>query len=496
MERAGTSVDPEETIRLGLNLPMFLASLVALFFGIFPGILGVWLYAAWRIVVPEYIKVGHAHAAWWSVLILIAGLLLPAAALKPSVKKYVIFTSFVAVPFWMIALAAYYISKAARGVIAPLLPVTPGQEYSMEYLAYGTGIFVIELWLFATLALVFMTAMGVRLPKLSQPAVEPTRFDLWSDVEIPRRVLRIPLISAPLGLLLGWAMTVVFKARGLPIKPAALVQLHSHTFFFVVGFLMTLIAVRAVGASERGFTLAYRLGAVGIPLIILGWILFLAFGLHSLVHLVPSVLYFLLLLVGLAALWGRFGLREIRQLHFGFLRGALIFTWILMIVLASVGPVLSLGWDTNPNITVTYRQPQGTAYPGAYPEKYIGTGPVPRSPRGLENLHLSPGSWTHVGIFWLLTLLLVGGQVEKVLGRPTLIFLAANTIPLAPLFNAIGRIGAWADLPAGIGAMFFAGHPLKFFNVFLLAGIAIVMMHRKSKRMLEAAASYGGPVRS
>ena len=106
------------TIRLGLNLPMFLGSLIALFAGIFPGILGVWLWGAWKIAVPEFIKVGHAHAAWWSVLILLAAFFLPATSLKPQVKKFVAFTSILAVPVWMIAMAAYYISKEARGARA------------------------------------------------------------------------------------------------------------------------------------------------------------------------------------------------------------------------------------------------------------------------------------------------------------------------------------------------------------------------------------------
>ncbi|MDQ7849803.1 MAG: hypothetical protein RB148_05970 [Armatimonadota bacterium] len=50
-------------IRLGLSLPVFLGSLIAMFVGTFTGLLGIWLYLAWKIAVPEWIKVGHAHAA-------------------------------------------------------------------------------------------------------------------------------------------------------------------------------------------------------------------------------------------------------------------------------------------------------------------------------------------------------------------------------------------------------------------------------------------------
>lgn len=470
----GTS---EDSLKLGLSLPMFLASLLALFSGIFGGIFGVWLYGAWKIAVPEYIKVGHAHGAWWSILILLAGLLLPSTTLTPAAKKFVIVSSFVAVPLWMVSLAAYYISKTARGVLAAL-PARPGEEYSLEYLTYGTGIFVIEVWLFAALALAFLSAAGLRLPRVSQSVPATSHLDLVTELEFPRRALRLPILFAALGLVIGWAITLGFKARGLPIAPAALVQLHSHTFFFIVGYLLTLLVMRAVGAKERMFILTYRLGLVALPLLVTSGVLFNVLELPSLVHVVPSLLYFAILLLGLAALSGAFGLRPSGALHFHFVRGTMLFTWVLMMALVAVGPILALGWDTHPDVTVTYKQPAGVPYPGPYPEKYIGTAPVAKSPRGLENLHLSPGSWSHVALAWLLALLLIGDRIGKTLNKPTLIFLVVTTIPLAPLFNAFGRIAAWADLPAGIGGMWFAAHPLKFFNVITLAVIAIAMMRR------------------
>jgi hypothetical protein len=476
------------TIRLGLSLPMFLGSLIALFFGIFPGILGVWLYGAWGIVVPEFIKMGHAHASWWSVLILLVALFLPAVPLKVWVKKFVAFTSIAAVPLWMVALAAYYISKEARGVVAAL-PARPGAEYSVEYAVYGTGLFIIEVWFFAALALVLLSAMGLPLRRFSQEAPEPSRLDLLTNIEFPRRALWVPLLLSAVALLVGWAIVILFHARGLPVAPAALVQLHSHTMFFIIGYLMTLLAIRAVGASDHVFALTYRLGQVALVLLVVGWILFNGLGLHSLVHVVPSVLYFAVLVLGLLALWGRYGLRETGELHFGYVRGTIVFTWILMIALVAVGPVIALGWSTHPDLTVTFKQPEGQPYPGPYPAEYIGTAPVPHTARGLENLHLSPGSWSHVALFWLLALLLFGERIGKVLGTQTLIFLVVTTIPLAPLFNAFGRVGAWLDLPAGIGGMWFAAHPLKFFNLFLLGFVAIAMI-----RLLRGARPPGTPV--
>ncbi|MCH7944909.1 MAG: hypothetical protein IIC73_02685, partial [Armatimonadetes bacterium] len=367
MTRAEAGTTPSTSVRLGLSLPMLLGSLIALLVGIFPGILGVWLFQAWGIAVPEFIKVGHAHAAWWSVLILLAAFFLPAVPLKPRVKRFVAFTAITAVPFWMVTLAAYYISKKARGVLA-VLPTNPGEEYNLEYLVYGTGIFVVEVWLFATLALVFLSAMGVRIGRLSQEAPTRSRWELLTTIEFPRRALWVPLLLGGLGLLVGWVMILGFIARGLPIAPAALVQLHSHIFFFIVGYLMTLLAMRAVGVREQVFTLTYRLGLIGLPLLVAGWILFNALQLHSLVHVVPAMLHFAVLLLGLGALCGRFGRRQTEAPHFGFVRGTLIFTWTLMILLVAVGPVLALTWGTHPDVTVTYKQPEGQPYPGSYPD--------------------------------------------------------------------------------------------------------------------------------
>jgi len=468
-------------IRLGLSLPVFLGSLIAMFVGTFTGLLGIWLFLAWKIAVPEWIKVGHAHASWWSVLLVIAALLVPGLPLRPGAKRFITITALVAVPLWLIELGAYYVSKVARGAL-PALPPRPGEEFSPEYLAYGTGIFVTELWFFAALLLVFLTALGIRQPRLTQGTAAPSARELLTDIEIPRQAVLVPVLVMPLGLIVGWAMTLAFKARGLPIQPAALVQLHSHTFFFIVGYLMTLIVMRAVGASERIFRLTFRLGQVAIPLIVLGYLLFIGLRLPSVAVVIPALLYFVVLGLGLAALFGGFGVgakaRRVGSLTSSYLRKAMAFTWALMILLVAVGPVMQLRWDTAPDVTVTYRQPEGAPYPGPYPEKYIGTAPVAGTPRGLENLHLSPGSWTHAALFWLLALLLAWDRIGPAVGAPGLLFLAATTIPLAPFFNAVGRVAAWANLPNGSGALWFAGHPLKMFNQIVLIVLVATAMRK------------------
>lgn len=470
----------KNNLRIGLNLPLFAASLVTLFSGTFSGLVGIWAYLAWKLVVPEYIKVGHAHTSWWSVLILLSALFLPALSLKPKVKKFIIWTSFIAPVLWLVCLAVYYISKTARGTIAPL-PAFPG-EFGPEYLVYGTGIFVMEVWFFGALFLVLVSALGFKIPGFSQEAPTSSKYDLMSEIEIPRRVLWIPLIFGTVGILLGWYMTLMFKATHKAIDPSALVQFHCHIVFFAVGFLLTLLTFKAIGASQRGFNIARWLGVLAIPLIWVGYVLFIRVGLPSFVYVTPALIYYTMMLTGLAGLIGFFGLKPEGD-HFHYVRGAMIFNWTLLLILIAVGIIIALVWDTNSNLTVTYKQPEGIAYPGPYPAHYVGTQPVGHTPRGLENAHLSPGSWSHVALFWLLTLMLFGEKIFQKLGKPNLFFLIVTTIPLAPFFNAVGRFAAWQELPYGIGSLYYAGHPLKMFNILFLflTTLCVISKIRKTR---------------
>ncbi|MEM2951567.1 MAG: hypothetical protein QXZ00_01830, partial [Nitrososphaerota archaeon] len=142
---------------------------------------------------------------------------------------------------------------------------------------------------------------------------------------------------------------------------------------------------------------------------------------------------------------------------------------------------IALTWNTSPDVTVTYKQPEGAPYPGPYPEVYLGTAPVKGTPRGLENAHLSPGSWYHVGISWLLILSVFGASIYGT-KRIGLLYLYAVTIPLAPTFNMLGRFLAWLGIPNGIGALWFAGHPLKGFNLISLFIAALIVTYLISRR--------------
>lgn len=48
-------------IKLGLNLPLFIAAIIAMGTGTLVGMMGIWGAAAWGRPVPEWEKVGHAQ---------------------------------------------------------------------------------------------------------------------------------------------------------------------------------------------------------------------------------------------------------------------------------------------------------------------------------------------------------------------------------------------------------------------------------------------------
>jgi len=85
----------------------------------------------------------------------------------------------------------------------------------------------------------------------------------------------------------------------------------------------------------------------------------------------------------------------------------------------------------------------------------------------------------------LLVLSVVGGQLFNggVFNKPGMTYLYAMTISFAPLFNMLGRYLAWLGIPNGIGALWFAGHPLKGFNLislFIVSVLALYLLRKKS----------------
>ena len=476
------------TMRIGLNVPLFISSLCAILIGApLLGLIGVWGFLAQGKAVPSFLKVLHAHICWWSLIIVIASLVVPHLSLKPLVKRLITWGSFLLIPVYVILMTMHY-------TMAHPYVLSLGALGSFYVSFPGVGIFVCESGFFAVMIALGLLAAGVKIPFLTDEKGELSRYEISSPVEVPRRAFLGYSIFLTIAVITGFLILFLFTLQHKAISPAALVQMHTHLGIFALGLVMVPLAMSAVGAKKEKIYLASTLGNVVVFLTFLGLLAFILLKTHSIVWIAPGLLYVYLLFFGWHSLWGGLGLREGIN-HFT--RIALIFIWGAMLFYALVGPLLGLLYDTHPNVTVTYKQgsakPSGI-YPasgsdtslhvGAYPdpEHYPGTAPVKNTPRGLENLHLSPTSWSHVAIFWLIILLIFGEGILKAIGRPTLIFFLAVTIAQAPFFNSIGRIGAWLDIKGGPGPLYLVGHPLKTLNIIILIVVMLAWMKKVKER--------------
>ncbi|MCS7122052.1 MAG: hypothetical protein NZ895_05585 [Archaeoglobaceae archaeon] len=456
-----------DSIRLGLSVPLFTAAIIAIAAGTLVGMIGIWGAAAWGKPVPEWQKIGHAHSSWWGVLLIIASMLMPYANLKPTLKRLITIIAFIAPVLWISMLASYY-------------------ETGKKILAFGVVSAILEILLFASLLLVALSAL-VRIPFFYHKS-EPSRFDIVSDVYVQKGIFLIPTLIIFVGVLVGFALAWTFKITLSPIKPAALVQLHDHVILISASAMIILLAMSVFKVSNGVFKLAYNLMRIALPLTLIGLILFNVFAVHSLVWVIPAGIYFILLLLSIPAIYlskgsgsaSERGSSQPAQLPLVFpIKLSTTISLSVLAILISTGAYIALAYDTSPYITVTYKQPAGSPYPGPYPSEYIGTAPAKDTPRGLENAHLSPGSWFHVAIAWLIVLALFG---DKLFGkRVGLLNLLIATIPMAPLFNTLGRYLAWLGIPNGIGALWFAGHPLKGFNIVVLFIVGVVAIYTMKK---------------
>ncbi|MCS6784601.1 MAG: hypothetical protein NZ581_05340, partial [Candidatus Caldarchaeum sp.] len=466
---------------LGLNLLMFVAGLVAMGSGTLVGMMGIWGAAAWGKPVPEWEKVGHAHSSWWGILIMIAALLLPSLRLKPWAKKLIIAGTFIGPTLWIGVLATYY--EIGGPSLWRFEAVTaPGTYYELPVI--GLAASGLEFLGFVALGIVALSAIGVNIPLLStKEHPQKSRLEFLSNIEVPRRVFLVPTISIIVSVVAGFGISALFKATHSPISPAALVQLHDHAAMFAASSMLILLTMYVLDVKERVRVLALRLMEISLPLIIVGLIAFNLLGLPSIVWVAPAGIYYLLLLLAFPASLGIYARKGLEQAEpvAGAYRIAFAVVFAGLAILVATGAYIAVNWNTSPDITVTYKQPEGTPYPGPYPAEYIGTAPVKGTPRGLENAHLSPGSWYHAAVAWLLTLS-VFGTVLFGRNRPGLLYLFAFTIPLAPTFNMLGRYLAWLGIPNGIGALWFAGHPLKGFNLISLFVVAVAMAIIISRR--------------
>ncbi len=472
--------------RLGLSVPLFCASLVAILIGApILGLTGIWGYIVPGNIVPVYLKVMHAHVAWWSLIILLNAFLVPSLPLKQWFKKWVVWSSFLIIPLYVFLMIAHY-------MVTDPATISIGNFGIFYVSAFGALAFVTEILFFATVIAIALLASGIRISYLTTDSATPSRLDIVSDITIPGDSVRTYIDFLILAILLGILVLVQFNIQHKPVSPAGLVQFHTHIAFFAIGTLMTIIMLRALGVRDVFVTLMQYLGKFSLAATTIGFLFFIILNTHSAAWVVPAFIYYAFLIMGWIALWGKFGLKEAKGGEFDFVRGCLIFLWGALLLFILAGPYIALKHDTNRNLTVSYVQDNGGIggkHVGAYPDptNYQGTAPNKGTPRGLENFHLSPASWAHVGIFWLIILLMFGKQLLTDIGRPNLLFMLAIIIAQAPVFNAVGRLAAWADIPSlpkfptGPGPLYLIAHPLKTLTIIMLIVITIVWMKKMNK---------------
>ncbi|GFP28352.1 hypothetical protein, partial [Candidatus Hakubella thermalkaliphila] len=355
------------------------------------GLIGVWLFAAQDQPVPPFLRVAHAHLSWWSMSLLISSLIMPALSLKRQVKRIITAGAFFTLLLYPLFVVLHYYSvpgKLSLPLVGELF-VTP----------YGLAAFISEIVFFIAMVVLSLLAAGVRFPRLLNNINEPTRYELVSNISVPRKLFGVYAFFLSLSVFIGLYILTFFTLSYKPISPAALVQFHTHVGMFAVGFVMTILAMRAIGAAHSKWQLTYSVGVVALTATVLGFLIFILFNTHSIVWVGPAMLYYGVLVVGWLSLFGKFGLSALGDNYFHFARWALILIWGFLLIFTLTGPYLSLRYNKTPDFTVTYKQLDGGIdgkHVGPYPDPkkdYLGTAPSKNTPRGLENFHLSPGSW-------------------------------------------------------------------------------------------------------
>lgn len=460
-----------------MSVPLFCASLVALFIGApVIGLAGVWGFLVQKIPFPNYLKVIHAHTAWWSVVMLVSALFLPNIPIKKWFKRAVIAGSFLVVPLYSGLMILHY-------RIPDPYVLNLGAFGSFYLTVFGALSFLLEIIFFGATLIIALMAGGFSPPFLADENQRPGKYDLVSEILIPRKTVFLYAVFLFIAVVLGLAILSQFTLQHKAIFPAALVQFHTHIAFFAIGVLMTVMAMSAVGANKKAIDFTHNTGVVALTGTGLGFLAFIFLKFPSVAWIIPAMVYYAVLVLGWLSLWGKFGARHLAGPQY-YIRNALIFIWASLLIFVLAGPYLASRYDVSPDLTVTYKQEGGGIggkHVGPYPspEKWQGTAPNPGNPRGIENFHLSPGSWSHVAIFWLLALFLFGEKILAALGAPNFIFFLATTIAMAPVLNAMGRIGAWIGPAVGPGALYLAGHPLKVINIIALFSVCALWLKKR-----------------
>jgi hypothetical protein len=466
-----------KNIRIGLSIPVFIASLLTLFIGApVLGLTGVWAFLIRGEINPLFLKYLHAYFSFLAIIIVISSLIMPSLNLKPLFKKTATVVFFLFAPLYS---------------LFTILHFTIAEKWSLNLgfgelfvSSYSIGAFLLDILLFAVIFLISLLAAGIKIPFLTSDAQQSSKYDLRSEIQIPRIVFLVYTIFILIASIVGLFILLMFVAQLKPVSPAALVSFHGHIGIFAIGLVMGVLTLKAVGVADSKITIGFRIAAVSLILTFFGFLGFILLDMPSGAWIGPAKFFFLFFVFVWLGVWGIWGLKP-SGYHFTFVRTALIFTWALLLLVTALGPWVGMRYATGRDLTVTFYQEGQELHIGPYPDPrpglYPGTAPDKGTPRGLEDFHLSVGGWLFVANFWLLVLLIFGDRIFLLMKKPNLIFFLSVIIPLAPFLNAIGRTGTYLGWPAGVGPLILAGHPLKTFTIVFLTVIGIVLLKKLKK---------------
>jgi hypothetical protein len=467
-----------KNISIGLSIPVFIASILTLFIGApVVGLIGTWGFLVWGEIVPLFIKNLHAYLAFSFGLIVISSLIMPSLNLKPLFRKTAIVIFFLFAPLYSLFVTLHF-TVAEKWI----LNLGFGELFVS---AYGIGAFLLDILFFSVILLISLLAAGIKIPFLTSDSQQYSKYNLRSEIQIPRIVFLVYAILVLIAFIVGLYNILMFYAQLKPVSPAALVSFHSHIGIFAMVLVMGVLTLKAVGADDKKITIGFRVATASVILTFFGFLGFILLdNMPSGAWIGPAKFFFLFMVFVWLGVWGIWGLKP-SGYHFTFVRTALIFSWTLFLLVTSLGPWIGMRYATERDLTVTFYQEDQELHIGPFPDPkpryYPGTAPDRGTPRGLEDFHLSVSGWLFVANFWLLTFLIFGDMIFPLIKKPNLIFFLSVIITLAPFLNAIGRTGTYLGWPDGRGPLILAGHPIKTFTIVFLTIICMVLLKKLKK---------------
>lgn len=415
---------------------MLLVGLILTSIGGTIGLIGIWGYTVYKLDVPTIIRVAHAHLNWWAIIAYVTAFILPYLT-KPtflgrpeSTRRLIAIVYLVAPLIWLVGMVGVYVyGSMTVGALATVAEVT------------------LTLILIATIYLVIRQGREWQSP-------------------FPR----FHVLAAGGVLLIGVALALAIIFTYKIADPffylskstlRALPTTHDHLAILPTTTLIYVAVLTVIGTSLdliKKFSMLFVVSIALYPVLLAVWLL----GGSRYIPAVAEAIFYAGL-VGVIALTAL----SLRRKDGPELSLKAILTYLLLLnaFLIGVGAYLVIV-KVAPFSTYAY-------------------GWFPKDPdwvffRNIENLHLSPGSWTFTKTAVLIAIMLLPISMSSKVYLGTL-------GALAPTFNAVGRYTAAIQFPAvGPGALIMAGHPT--FILFQLSSIiAVVHVLLKTKKSVHPA---------